>query len=146
MGEVNKMVAVDSLVANEFEVELDGQKVAGVFRISGFVPFKISGSTPTQMQPVHEPFVLAKMVQRDGKNAFNKWLRETVAAKNSSERPRRTLAIVAVDDGVETRRWTARSAWICEVRYSDFDSASNLMVEEIFTIHYDAIEETWSSA
>jgi len=146
MADENTLVAVDSLVANEFHVELNGERMAGVFRISGLVSFKLSleGSEAT-MGKVHEPFTLVKMVQRDGNNVFNQWLRESVTTGSGSTRPRRTLAVVAVDDGVETRRWTANGAWISEVRYSEFDTGSSEMVEEIVTIHYDELQETWSA-
>jgi phage tail-like protein len=140
----SSMIAVDSLVANEFAVEIDGQIMLGVFRISGFTPFKLAVAADGNT-PVTTPFVLAKMVQRNGNNAFNQWLRETVANAGASPCPRRTLAIVAIDDGVETRRWTINGAWISAVGYSDFDTGSSEMVEETVTIHYDSIEETWSA-
>jgi len=135
------LVEVDSLVANEYAVELDGEVLIGVFRVSGLTPFKLS---PTN-ESIKEPVILSKMVQRDGNNTFNKWLRETVAARHSIERPTRTLAVVAIDDGVETRRWTLNGAYITEVSYSDFDSASSEMVEEIVTIQYADIDESWSA-
>ncbi len=137
------MIAVDSLVANEFAVELDGETLTGVFRVSGLTTFKLtSHGSETTMERVREPFTLVKMVQRDGNNPFNKWLRETVT-KTSGSRPRRDITVMAVDDGVETRRWAFRGAWISEVRYSDFDSSTTEMVEEIITIHYDSLTESW---
>lgn len=137
------MVAVDSLVANEFAVELDGETMSGVFRVSGLTTFKLaSHGSETTMERVREPFWLVKMVQRDSNNPFNKWLRETIS-KTSGSRPRRNLTIVAIDDGVETRRWAFEGAWISEVRYSDFDTSGGDMVEEIITIHYDSMTETW---
>ena len=139
MTDENTMVAVDSLIANEFYVELDGEKLLGVFRVNGLTSFKINGG-----KREFEPFQLVKMVQRDGNNPFNKWLRETVRAVGS-DRPRRELAVVAVDDGLETRRWVVNGAWISEVRYFSFDSASSEMVEESVTIHYDGLEEIWSA-
>lgn len=135
---MNTMVAVDSLVAHEFEVELSGERLLGVFRIDGLVTFQLNDAG----EKLTQPFQLAKMVQRDANNPFNKWLRET-SNTLGSDRPRRELAVVAVDDGIETRRWTIRSAWISEVRYSSFDSGSSEMVEEIVTIHFDSIEESW---
>lgn len=144
MADENTMVAVDSLVANEFRVDLDGEKLSGVFRVSGLVTFRldITGGE-SGMERLRVPVQLTKMVQRDANNKFNKWLRETTSTRAGSTRPRRTLSIVAVDDGVETRRWTLSGAWISEVAYSAFDSASSEMVEEIVTIHYDSLEETW---
>lgn len=140
MTDENTMVAVDSLVANEFHVELEGEKLLGIFRVDGLTSFKIDASG----QREYEPFQLVKMVQRDGNNAFNKWLRETVTTVGA-DRPRRELAVVAVDDGVETRRWVIKGAWISEVYYSSFDTASSEMVEETATIYYDALEEFWSA-
>lgn len=142
MSENNSQtLQIDSLVANEFAVELDGTRLHGVFRVSGMTPFMLNEENVA----VSVPFQLAKMVQRDGNNVFNKWLRETVAAKGSGDRPTRTIAVVAIDDGVETRRWTFTDAYIAAVTYSDFDSASSEMVEETVTIHYAAVEETWSA-
>lgn len=137
------MVAVDSLVANEFAVEINGEKLMGVFRVSGLVTFKLVGKDEHNIHVEKPPFTLAKMVQRDGNTTFNKWLRETVSTPLGKDRPRRDLAIVAIDDGVETRRWTASGAWISEVRYSEFDTALSDMVEEIVVVHYDALSETW---
>ena len=138
MTDENTIVAVDSLVANEFEVEIEGEKLLGVFRVDGLVTFMLDGDG----NRVGQPFQLAKMVQRDGNNPFNKWLRETASGK---AKPRRELAIVAIDDGVETRRWTVKGAWIRKVSYSSFDTASSEMVEEIITIHYDKLVEIWSA-
>lgn len=144
MAEENTMVAVDSLVANEFHVELNGEALHGVFRVSGLTTFRLEAEGgETTMEKVLVPFTLFKMVQRDGNSTFNKWLRETLATGRGHTRPRRTLAIVAVDDGVETRRWTAKGAWISEVRYSEFDTGSSEMVQEMVTVHYDELEETW---
>ncbi|GAB4319382.1 MAG: hypothetical protein Kow00117_09110 [Phototrophicales bacterium] len=134
-----EIVAVDSLVANEFEVQLNGEAITGIFRVDGLTTFKLDQNG----ERVHEPVTLVKMVQRDGNTAINKWLRETMAY--GSDKPRRHLTIVAIDDGVETRRWTLRDAWIQQVCYSAFDTASTEMVEEILTIYYESIEETWSA-
>ena len=133
--ETNTMQALDSLCANEFDLRIDGESVSGIFRISGLVGFKLDEN----YNRVFEPIQVSKMVQRDGNNAFNKWLRESEAGG----RPTRTMAIVAVDDGVETRRWSIKGAWISEVRYSEFNTASFEMVEEIFTIQFGEIEESW---
>jgi phage tail-like protein len=141
MTDQNTFVAVDSLVANEFHVELDGTALQGIFRISGLTPFKLDASG----SPVNEPFLLSKMVQRDGNNPFNTWLRETTAARGA-DRPRRTVSVVAIDDGTETRRWTFSGAFISGVTYSAFDSASNEMVEENVTIAYDSVEETFPAS
>ena len=140
MTEANTLVAVDSLVANEFEVELEGEKMLGVFRVDGLTTFLLNEKGERVLQPFH----LVKMVQRDGNNPFNKWLRETMTTVGS-ERPRRELAVVAVDDGIETRRWVVQGAWISEVRYNSFDIASTEMVEEIATIQYTALTEVWSA-
>ncbi len=134
----NTIQALDSLCANEYAFEIDGEATDGVFRISNFVSFMLDEDG----KRVYEPFEVAKMVQRDADNIFNQWLRESISANGDSP-PKRTVAIVAMDDGIETRRWTVKGAWINSVRYTDFNSASFEMIEEIFTIHYDEIEETW---
>lgn len=133
------IIALDSLVANEFEVQLDGETVSGIFRVGGLTTFKLDQDGDR----VHEPITLIKMVQRDGNSKVNKWLRETTAY--GSDKPRRTLAILAIDDGTEIRRWTLNGAWIQQVAYSAFDTASTEMVEEVLTIYYDSIEESWSA-
>ena len=136
---VSNSIAVDSLIANEFAVELNGERIQGVLSVENLCTYKLDADG----NRVKEPFEVAKMVQRDGNAPFNKWLRETVDKRNTPELPRRDVTIVAIDDGTETRRWTARSAWIREVRYSAFDSASFEMVAEVFVIMYDDIEESW---
>jgi hypothetical protein len=137
---MNKVVQLDSLIANEFALEINGETATGIFRVSNFRSF----ATDDEGNRIKPPFEVAKMVQRDSNNNFNKWLRETTAA--FGEKPRRDVTIVAIDDGVVTRRWTAKSAWIKEVRYSAFDSGSFEMVEETFVIAYDDIEEAWPAS
>ncbi len=137
------MAQIDSLSANEFQVYLNEDVVPGVFRVSGFIPFKLE-VRPGVSKVVREPFKLAKMVQRDPALPFNRWLQETLAGKQDIVRPTRTLVIVALDDGVESRRWTITGAWISELSYSDFNSASGELVEEVVTIHFDDIQETWA--
>jgi tail tube protein gp19 len=134
--------AVDSLSANEFAVEIDGDRVTGVFRISGFIAFKMDVK-PGLTKVVHEAFKIAKMVQRDGNNVFNRWVRETIQAKDDIARPKRRLDLIAIDDGVETRRWTMAGAWISQIAYSDFNSSSGELVEEILTIEHQEVEESW---
>src|SRR5262245_44087962 len=134
--------AVDSLSANEFAVEIDGERVTGIFRISGFFSFKMEVK-PGLNKVVHEPFKIAKMVQRDGNNAFNRWIRDTILAKDDIARPKRRLDVIAIDDGVETRRWTMAGAWISQIGYSDFNSALGELVEEILTIEHQEVEESW---
>lgn len=135
--------SIDSLSANEFAVELEGEPVSGVFRLQGLVPFKLDIKATTSIKPVLEPFTLVKMVQRSPEAPVNRWIKETVKEKNDIVRPTRTLAIIAVDNGVEIRRWTVKGAWISEISYSDFDMASGDLVEERLTIQYEAISETW---
>ena len=141
--EDSTFLAIDSLCANEFALEIEGETIPGIFRVEGLVSFKLDVKTTTAMKMIQEPFNIVKMVQRDGNNTFNQWLRETVAAKDDIVRPKRTVAVVAIDDDVETRRWTANGAWISAVSYSNFDSAAFEMVEETVTIQYDEIDETW---
>ena len=136
------MMSADSLAANEFNVELNGEVVNGVFRVSGFASYRLDEGGNS----FRTPFRISKMVQRDGNNPFNSWIRETLDAKNSPDhRPTRTIAVVAIDDGLETRRWTVNGAWIQAIEYSDFDTGSFEMVEEIITIGYNDIDETWTA-
>jgi hypothetical protein len=123
---------LDSLVANEFIVEIDGTSISGVFRVSGLTLFKTAVDTP---------LLITKMVQRSPSAPMNQWLRETLDAVGKV--PTRTLDIVAVDDGVPTRRWTFNEAHIQAATYSDFDSASVEMVEERVAIHYASVTHTW---
>lgn len=131
-------VTVDSLVANEFGLEINGQRVNGIFRIANLVTFSLDESG----KRVLPPFEISKMVERDGNNLFNTWLRETLAARGSNP-PQRDVTILAIDDGIITRRWSVKNARITQVRYSDFDSASFEMVAEIAVILYDDIEDSF---
>ena len=133
---------IDSLTANEFALEIEGRRAAGIFKVAGLIPFKLE-IKPTVTRLVRDPFKIHKMVQRDPANPFNVWLKETHEAREDIARPLRQLAIVALDDGVETRRWTIKGAYISEVAYSEFNTSSGELVEEILTIQYEAIDETW---
>jgi hypothetical protein len=136
---------IDSLSANEFEIQIDGERVEGVFRVQGLIPFKLEVK-PSLTKLVREPFKLSKMVQRDPNLPFNRWLRETIEATDDIVRPHRTLEILAIDDGEETRRWTVKGAWISEISYSDFNSSSSELIEETVMIQYDDITESWRTA
>jgi len=136
---VSSAVQIDSLIANEFAFEINGESVNGVFSVTGLTTF----ATDDDGNRIKPAFEVSKMVQRDGNNTFNTWLRETMDTRDGDERPRRDVTVVAVDDGVVTRRWTAKGAWIKAVNYSRFDSSSFEMIEETFTIAYDDIEEEW---
>jgi hypothetical protein len=133
---------IDSLSANEFTVELEDQRLSGIFRISGLAPHKFEVK-PSLTTRVRDPFKLTKMVQRDPQNPMNVWLRETIAAREDFVRPTRTLSIIALDDGVETRRWIVKGAWISEVSYSDFNSGSSELIEETLVIQYSDIDQLW---
>jgi len=134
-------VNIDSLIANEFAVEINGEALHGVFGVSGLTTYKLDDDG----QRIKPAFTVSKMVQRDPSTPFNTWLRETMEARASDDRPRRDLAVIAIDDGVPTRRWTARGAYIKSVSYSDFDEASFEMVQELVEILYDDIEEAFLS-
>jgi hypothetical protein len=136
---MNNAVQVDSLIANEFEVQIGGESVGGVFGVRHLVTY----ATDAAGNRVMPPFEVSKMVQRDGNAAFNKWLRETMSARNGGDKPRRDVTVLAVDDGVVTRKWTAKNAWITQVSYSDFDSGSFEMIAETIVISYDDMEEEW---
>ena len=137
---MSNRVQVDSLIANEFAVEINGESVQGIFRVSGLVTFMLD-EAGNRVKPT---FSITKMVQRDPSLAINSWMRETQQSRNGGERPRRDVTVLAVDDGVVSRRWTAKNAYIVSVAYSSFDSALSEMVEETITIGYDDLEEGWS--
>ncbi len=136
---MSSTVQIDSLIANEYRVELAGATVNGIFRVTGLQTY----ATDEAGQRIKPPFVITKMVQRDGNQPMNQWLRDTIAARNSAETVQRDLTILAVDDGVVIRRWNVRGAHIVNIAYSDFDSSTSDMVEEALTIAYDDIEEEW---
>lgn len=136
---------VDSLSANEFAVEIDGERAAGIFKVGGFISFQLDVK-PTQIKAERPPFTISRMVQRDPALPFNRWIQETVHAKDDIVRPKRTVTLLALDDGVEIRRWTITGAWISAIHYSDFDSASGELVQEIVTVQYESISETWMKA
>jgi hypothetical protein len=141
VSEVSRQI--DTLAANEFAVEIDGERVSGVFRVVELVTFKLDVK-PSLTKYMQEPFKIVKMLQRDPHSSFNRWVRETIAARDDIAHPKRQLAIVAIDDGVETRRWVVKGAWISEIRYSDFNSGSAELVEETLLIRYDDIEVVWA--
>ena len=132
MADQESIIEVDSLVANEFEVEINGEVATGIFRVAGFTSYKLDAGD--------DSVLITKMVQRDAKNAFNAWLRE---AEQSGQNARRDVSIVAIDDGVETHRWNLKNAWIISVSYSDFDSSSVEMIEECITVGYSGVEHKW---
>jgi phage tail-like protein len=143
MAEETTIQGIDSLVANEFEVHLDDEPISGIFSISGLVSFKLDVRVTTAIKKMQEPFKISKMVHRDPYAPFNRWIRDTFAAQDDIVRPKRTLTVTAVDNGVPIRQWIVKEAWISEVRYSDFDSGSSEMVEETITIQYKDIDERW---
>jgi hypothetical protein len=133
---------LDSLTANEFAVEIEGERVSGIFRVTGLTPFKLDVK-PSMTKIVRDPFKISKMVQRDPTSAFNRWLQDSTRSREDIVRPTRRLAIVALDEGMETRRWEVIGAFITEVAYSEFNSGSRELVEEVLTVMYERIEEVW---
>lgn len=130
----NTLIQVDSLSANEFSVEIDGEVATGIFRVVNFMPFNAHADSVRTV-------LITKMVQRDANNPFNRWLRETT---EGATQPRRTVSIVAIDDEVEMRRWNLKNAWIMSVGYSDFNTSNVELVEEQITIAYESVEVNWS--
>ncbi|MCZ7540580.1 MAG: phage tail protein [Anaerolineae bacterium] len=130
--------ATDSLSANEFRVEINGTVASGIFGVSGLHSRKVDLEGG---KPVNQPVLITKMVQRDPDLPFNAWIRETLA--NPAAKIARQIAIVALDEGVETRRWVLKDAWISAVGYSDFDSGSDQLIEERVTVQHSGVEEVW---
>ena len=135
----NTLIELDSLSANEFKVELDGQEVQGVFRVSGFKPFDFVNTGNSHS------VILTRMVQRDANNPFNKWVRESVSTLGMDVNPTRSLAIVFVDEEVEIRRYTLNGAYLVGLSYSDLDTSRTELVEEITTIQYASVEVKWTA-
>lgn len=139
--------AIDSLAANEFQVWIDGVQVAGVFSVKGLTPLSVTplrtwlGVIPLPGSLVSKPVTITKMVQRDPQLPFNRWIRDTLA--NPAGKVTREVAVVAMDEGREARRWVLRGAWISEISYSDFDSGSDQLVEERITVQYRGIQMFW---
>jgi hypothetical protein len=84
------------------------------------------------------------MVQRDPALPCNQWTRETLT--NSTTKVTRDVAVVAMDEGVETRRWVFKEAWISDITFSDFDTSSEELIEECLTIQHGGVEELWPDA
>jgi hypothetical protein len=123
--------AVDSLSAYEFQVEVDGQLAQGIFSVSGLSSFRLEGGLP--------PLVITKMVQQDTTTPFNVWTRASL----DGSKPMRSVAIVAMDEGVETRRWVYHNAYLTAVDFSNFDTGLSELVEEKLTIQAERVEEIW---
>ncbi len=134
----SEVVAVDSLAANEFQVEIEAEIATGIFGVSGLcVRYVDVDAGKLSFRPI----VISKMVQQNPELPFNRWTRETLA--NPTSKITRTIAIVAMDEGVETRRWVLSEAWISEIAFSDFDQGSRELVAEQLTIHHSGIQEIW---
>lgn len=138
MTELSGIQAVDSLSSNEFRVELDGAVVTGIFAVRGL---HIRCVDLAAGRLVNQPLTISKMVQQDPHLLFNQWTRETLA--NPTTKVTRALSIVAMDEGVETRRWIYKNAWISDIAFSDFDTGSDVLIEERLTIQHGGVEEIW---
>jgi phage tail-like protein len=142
MAELSPSIqAVDSLSANEFRVEINGAEASGIFGVSGLHSRSVNLEAG---KLANQPVLITKMVQRDPALVCNAWLRETLA--NPTARVTRQVAIAAMDEGVETRRWVLKDAWISAVAYSDFDTGSDELVEERITIQHSGVEVIWPSS
>ena len=130
----------EGLLARDFALEIDGQRVSGLIAIRGLVSFRLDVRTTTSIRKLQEPFKITRMLLRDPQHPCNVWVRETFEAGEDIVRPARTLTLLAPATGVETQRWTVQDAWIADVSYSDLDSSSSDVLEETLTIHYKDIE------
>lgn len=136
--ELTGIQAVDSLSANEFQVEIDGEAATGIFGVSGL---HIRSVDLTAGRLVNKPLTITKMVQQNPDLPFNRWTRDTLA--NPTTKVMRDIAVVAMDEGTETRRWVYKEAWISDIAFSDFDSGSEMLIEERLTIQHNGVEEIW---
>ena len=139
----SKSMHIDSLSANEFRVEVDGEVVNGVFKVSGLAPYKLDVKQSSALKINKDPIEVVKMLRRDPNDVVNRWLRESIATHTDIMRVTRTVSVVAVDDGEEIRRWNIKGAWISGVSYSEFDTAKGELVEEKLTLQWEAIETLW---
>ncbi|NDJ75611.1 MAG: hypothetical protein GYB65_05070 [Chloroflexi bacterium] len=130
--------AVDSLSANEFHVEINGVVASGIF---GVGRQQIRSVDLEAGRLVHKPLTITKMVQRDQALPFNQWVRETM--DNPTAKITREIAVVAMDEGQETRRWVYKDAWISDIAFSEFDSGSDVLIEEQLTVQHGGVEEIW---
>ena len=130
--------ALDSLSANEFHVEIEGVTATGIFGVSGIVIRSVDLGAG---RLINAPLTLTKMVQQDPELPFNQWTRETLA--NPTTRVTRQLAVVAMDEGQETRRWVFKDAWISDISFSDFDTSRDELIEERLVIQHHGVEEIW---
>jgi phage tail-like protein len=130
--------ALDSLSAHEFRVEIDGVTATGIFGVSGL---HIRSVDLAAGRLVNHPITITKMVQRDPDLPFNQWTRETLA--NPTAKVTREIAVVAMDEGVETRRWVYKNAWISDIAFSDFDTSRHELIEERLTVQHNGVEEIW---
>jgi len=138
MDEFTGIKAIDSLSTNEFRVELDGETATGIFSVSGVC---VRCVDLTSGKLVSRPLTLTKMVQQDVHLPFNRWTRETLA--NPTSKVTREVAIVALDEGAETRRWVYKNAWISDISFSDFDKGHETLIEERLTIQHSGVAEIW---
>ncbi len=102
-----------------------------MFSVHGLTSFVAGGEIP--------PLTITKMVQRDPATPFNAWTRETMQGGHAP----RDIAVVAVDEGQETRRWVYKGAVITAIEFSDFDSAMSELVAERITIKAASVDEIW---
>jgi hypothetical protein len=130
--------SIDSLSANEFRVEVNGVAATGIFGVSGL---HIRCVDLSAGKLINQPVTVIKIVQKDPNLPFNQWTRETLA--NPTSKITRELAVVAMDEGVETRRWIYKDAWISDITFSDFDAGSQVLIEERLTIQHGGVEEVW---
>lgn len=130
--------ALDSLSANEFRVEINGVAANGIFGVSGIC---IRSVDMAAGRLVNQPLTIVKMVQHDPSLPFNQWTRETLASP--TVRVTRDIAVVAMDEGVETRRWVYKNAWISEIAFSDFDMSNDTLIEEQLVLQHGGVEEIW---
>lgn len=130
--------AIDSLSANEFRVEINGDVATGIFGVSGI---HIRSVDLSAGRLVHKPLTITKMVQQDPTLPFNEWTRETLA--NPTQKVTRDIAVVAMDEGKETRRWVYKEAWISDIEFSDFDTASDELIAEKLLLQHSGVDEIW---
>jgi len=48
-----------------------------------------------------------------------------------------------MDEDNETRRWVYKDAWISDIEFSDFDSASDELIAEKLLLQHGGVDELW---
>jgi phage tail-like protein len=123
----------NTLQVNEFSIALDGEPINTILSCDMFEYLTAEGDAD-------KPFVtLFKQVEDSRDSVFNRWLVETLASRDPSSRPRRTIVVTAVNDDRPIRRWTLTGTWIAAIAQGSLDSTSHDFAVERVKLGYEKI-------